>query len=166
MLVPEPRRPRPTGSLNAPGRPLKRTLGIARTQKLDGPWTIDPHPVLPPEHQIENSALYFEPTIETWFLFTNHIGLDKQGEYTESIWTYWSRDINHWEPDHRAVVLDGANCRWCKRAIGMPSVVKVGDRLALFYDASPTGLDSNMGRDIGLAWLRLPLSVPSPKLSR
>lgn len=152
--------------VNAPGRPLKRTLGIARTQNLNGPWTIDPDPVLPPEQQIENSALYFEPTIKTWFLFTNHIGLDKRGEYTESIWTYWSGDINHWNPDHRAVVLDEANCHWCKRSIGMPSVDEVGDRLALFYDASPTGLDSNMGRDVGLAWLRLPLSVPSLKLPR
>ena len=42
----------------------------------------------------------------------------------------------------------------------MPSVVKVGDRLALFYDASPTGADSNMGRDIGMAWLPLPLKPP------
>lgn len=81
--------------VNAPGRPLKRTLGIARTENLDRPWKIDPDPVLPPEQQIEKSVLYFEPALETWFLFTNHIGLDNQGEYTESIWTYWSHDINH-----------------------------------------------------------------------
>ena len=53
------------------------------------------------------------------------------------------------------MVLDEANCHWCKRAIGMPSVVKVGNRLALFYDASPDGADGNMGRDIGLAQLPL-----------
>jgi predicted GH43/DUF377 family glycosyl hydrolase len=139
---------------------LKRTLGIARTMDLNAPWRIDPKPILPPEQQIENSALYFEPSNRTWFLFTNHIGLDSRGEYTESIWSYWSRDLNHWNPENRAVVLDEANCHWCKRAIGMPSVVKVGNRLALFYDASPDGADSNMGRDIGLAWLPLPLRAP------
>ena len=45
-------------------------------RNLDGAWQIDPRPALPPEHQIENSALYFEPSNRTWFLFTNHIGLD------------------------------------------------------------------------------------------
>ncbi len=143
-----------------PGRPLKRTLGMARTENLDGPWKIDSDPILPPEQQIENSALYFESSSQTWFLFTNHIGLDKQGEYTESIWTYWSQDLNQWNANNRAVVLDESNCNWCKRSIGMPSVVKMGNQLALFYDASPTGADSNMGRDIGLAWLSLPLRAP------
>jgi predicted GH43/DUF377 family glycosyl hydrolase len=139
---------------------LLRTLGIARTKNLDGPWQIDAHPALPAEQQIENSALYFEPSTKTWFLFTNHIGLDDQGEYTESIWAYWSSDLNRWNPEHRAVVLDQSNCKWSKRSIGMPSVVPVGQRLALFYDASGTS-GGNMGRDIGLAWLDLPLKPPA-----
>jgi predicted GH43/DUF377 family glycosyl hydrolase len=139
---------------------LLRTLGIARTKNLDGPWQIDAHPALPAEQQIENSALYFEPSIKSWFLFTNHIGLDDQGEYTESIWVYWSSDLNRWNPEHRAVVLDQTNCKWSKRSIGMPSVVPVGQRLALFYDASPSS-GGNMGRDIGLAWLDLPLKPPA-----
>src|SRR5487761_2217185 len=42
-------------------RRLLRTLSIARTKNLDGAWEIDPNPALPPEQQIENSALYFEP---------------------------------------------------------------------------------------------------------
>jgi hypothetical protein len=42
----------------------------------------------------------------------------------------------------------------------MPSVVPVGQRLALFYDASPSS-GGNMGRDIGLAWLDLPLKPPA-----
>lgn len=143
---------------NEPKHRLLRTLSIARTRNLDGPWEIDPRPALPPEHQIENSALYFEPANATWFLFTNHIGLDEEGEYTESIWVYWSQDLNQWTPEHRAVVLDRTNCHWSKRCIGMPSVVPVGQRLALFYDASTTR-SGNMGRDIGLAWLNLPLKV-------
>ncbi len=142
-----------------PKRRLLRTLSIARTNNLDGTWKIDPQPILPPEHQIENSALYFESSNRTWFLFTNHIGLDKEGEYTESIWVYWSRDPNNWNPEQRAVVLDQTNCGWSMRCIGMPSVVPVGRRLALFYDASTTS-SGNMGRDVGLAWLGLPLKVP------
>jgi predicted GH43/DUF377 family glycosyl hydrolase len=142
-----------------PKRRLLRTVSIARTRNLDGTWEIDTQPALPPEHQIENSALYFEPATRMWFLFTNHIGLDGQGEYTESIWVYWSRDLNHWHPEQRAVVLDQTNCKWSKRCIGMPSVVRVGSRLALFYDSSAmrTG---DMGRDVGLAWLNLPLKAP------
>jgi hypothetical protein len=48
----------------------------------------------------------------------------------------------------------------------LPSVVRVGDRLALFYDGNgdakmPAGVKSHMNRDIGLAWLRLPLVPPT-----
>jgi predicted GH43/DUF377 family glycosyl hydrolase len=142
-----------------PTRSLLRTLSIARCKNLDGAWQIDSQPALPPQHQIENSALYFETSNQTWFLFTNHIGLDRAGEYTESIWVYWSQELNHWNPAKRAVVLDRQNCRWSRRAIGMPSVVRIGPRLALFYDAS-TSTDDNMGRDVGLAWLSLPLQPP------
>jgi predicted GH43/DUF377 family glycosyl hydrolase len=138
---------------------LLRTLGIARTKNLDGAWEIDAQPALPPEQQIENSAVYFEASNQLWFLFTNHIGIDEKGEYTESIWVYWSRNLNVWNPERRAVVLDQNNCKWSKRCIGMPSVVRVGPRLALFYDASTTQ-SSNMARDVGLAWLRLPLTPP------
>jgi hypothetical protein len=119
-------------------RRLLRTVSIARTKNLDGTWEIDAEPAVPPEHQIENSALYFEASNRTWFLFTNHIGLDAGGEYTDRIWVYWSQDLNHWNPEQRAVVLDQTNCAWSRRCIGMPSVVPVGWRLALFYDASTT----------------------------
>jgi hypothetical protein len=42
----------------------------------------------------------------------------------------------------------------------MPSVIVVGNRLAVFYDAPAGSSTSHMGRDIGLAWLELPLSPP------
>jgi predicted GH43/DUF377 family glycosyl hydrolase len=141
-------------------RHLKRTLSIARTRDLDGPWALAEEPILPPEQQIENSALYFEQSNKTWFLFTDHIGIDDRGEYTDSIWVYWSKDLNNWDAAKRAVVLDRSNCRWSKRCIGMPSVVPGDRRLALFFDASATSLDNNMQRDIGLAWLQLPLNPP------
>jgi predicted GH43/DUF377 family glycosyl hydrolase len=137
----------------------KRTLGIARTKDLDGAWTVDPEPIVPLEEQIENSSLYYEKSIETWFLFTNHIGIDG-GEFTDAIWVYWSKDLNQWNAKNKAVVLDGQNCTWSKKCIGLPSVVRVGERLALFYDAPSGNSTSHMRRHVGLAWLDLPLKVP------
>jgi len=135
----------------------KRTLSIARTRDLNGPWTIDPQPIVPVEEQIENSSLYYEKKNKTWFLFTNHIGIDGE-EFTDAIWVYWSKDLNKWDPANKAVVLDGQNCTWSKKCIGMPSVVRVGNRLAIFYDAPGGDSTSHMRRSIGLAWMDLPLS--------
>lgn len=138
---------------------VQRTLGIARTKDLDGSWTVDSHPMVPIEEQIENSTLYYEKSNKTWFLFTNHIGIDR-GEFTDAIWVYWSKDINKWNPKNKAVVLDGQNCSWAKKCIGLPSVVQVGNRLALFYDAPKGKSTSHMKRNVGLAWLNLPLAIP------
>lgn len=138
---------------------VRRTLGIARTKDLDGPWTVDPEPLVPIEEQIENSALYYEKSNSTWFLFTNHIGVGR-GEYTDAVWVYWSKDLNKWDPKNKAVVLDGQNCTWSKKCIGLPSVVPVGQRLALFYDAPGGNSISHMKRSVGLAWLDLPLGHP------
>jgi predicted GH43/DUF377 family glycosyl hydrolase len=146
-------------------RPTRRTLSIARTKNLDGPWTPDADPIFPLAEQVENSSLYFEPGNRTWFLFTNHVGLDKQhGEYTDAIWVYWSSDLNHWKAANKAVVLDGSNCSWSKTCIGLPSVVKLNHRqLAVLYDAPGGTSTSHMRRDVGLAWLKLPLEVPTEK---
>lgn len=141
-------------------RCVQRTLGIARTKNLDGPWTVDPEPMVPIEEQIENSSLYYEKSNKTWFLFTNHIGVDKH-EYTDAIWVYWSKDLNRWAPENKAVVLDGRNCSWSTKCIGLPSVVPCGKRLAVFYDAPGGDSTSHMNRDVALAWLDLPLSPPS-----
>ena len=138
---------------------VQRTLGIARTKNLDGVWTVDPQPMVPIEEQIENSTLYYEKSNKTWFLFTNHIGIDG-GEFTDAIWVYWSKDLNKWDPENKAVVLDGKNCSWSKKCIGLPSVVQVKNKLALFYDAPGGNITSHMKRNVGLAWLDLPLSVP------
>ena len=133
-------------------------IGLARTRDLDGKWTLDPKPLLPGDEVCENSSLYHEPRNDTWFLFSNHI--DPALGCTDSIWVHWSRDLTRWDPAHKAVVLDGRNCPWSKKCIGMPTVIPVGDRLALLYDA-PGGDDvGHMNRDIGLAWLDLPLMPP------
>ena len=119
--------------------------------------------VVPLEEQIENSSLYFEESSKVWFLFTNHIGIRPQThqEYTDAIWVYWSHDLTRWNPEDKAIVLDSHNCTWSENVIGLPSVLRVGNRLALYYDGY-TGEDFwHMGRDIGLAWLPLPLIAPS-----
>jgi len=144
--------------------PILRTVGIARTSDLDKSWSIDPRPILPPSEQIENTSLYYQEQTEIWFLFTNHVGLKENLEYTDAIWMYWTKDLEQWDPDHKAVVLDGSNCIWSKEIIGLPSVVRSGNRLAILYDGYagrgiPEGAASHMRRDIGLAWLKLPLDV-------
>jgi hypothetical protein len=150
-----------SSTAHKPGNPsVQRTLAIARTQDLDGPWTPDPKPIVPIEEQIENSSLYYEKTNKTWFLFTNHIGLEG-GEYTDAVWVYWTRDLNEWNPDHKAVVLDGKNCGWSKKCIGLPGVIQVGERLAVLYDAPGGESKDHMQRDIGLSWLKLPLVPPA-----
>ncbi len=145
---------------------IKRTLGLARTDNLDATWTVDVEPVLPLEEQIENSSLYFEKSNGLWFLFTNHIGVatgvaavSPQGspEYTDAIWVYWSSDPTRWSPDQRAVVIDASDTGWSPRVVGLPSVVEVGNRLALYYDGSTRDAIDHGLRDIGVAYLHLPL---------
>ncbi len=131
-------------------------IAIARTKNLESKWTFDPEPMLPWTDTCENASLYFEPANQTWFLFCNHINVS----YTDAIWVYWTKDLNHWNSDAKAVVLDGANCHWSHACIGLPSVIKAGNRLAVFYDAPGGESTSHMNRDVGLAWLDLPLCPP------
>jgi predicted GH43/DUF377 family glycosyl hydrolase len=141
--------------------PTRRTLSIASTTNLEGSWTVDNAPLFPLSEQVENSSLYFEESNRTWFLFTNHIGIDHGHEYTDAIWVYWSKDLNHWNEANKAIVLDGKNSKWSERCIGLPSVLRYGNRLAIFYDAPGGTSTSHMKRSIGLAWLKLPLTPPS-----
>jgi len=138
----------------------KRTLGIARTKNLDGPWVLDEQPIFPSSEQVENSSVYYDEKNRTWYLFTNHIGIDSSGvEYTDAIWVYWSKDLNHWDTRNKAVVLDGSTCTWSKGAIGMPSVIKAGNRLAMLYDGFEGHSMGHMKRNIGLAWIELPIKI-------
>lgn len=140
---------------------LQRTLGLAHAMHPDGPWIMLDQPILPQQEQVENSSLYHEPANDLWFLFTNHIGTDDAGsEWTDAIWVYWSDNPTRWNPSNKAIVLDGENCSWSEQCIGMPSVVRVGDRLAMFYDAPGSDSRSHVNRDIGLAWFDLPLCPP------
>jgi len=140
---------------------IKRTIGIARTKDLNGPWAIDDKPIFPPTEQVENSSIYYEEKNKTWFLFTNHVGIDSSGtEFTDAIWVYWTRDLNHWDTLNKAIVLDGTNCTWSKGVIGMPTVIKQGKKLALLYDGFEGRDLGHMRRNIGLAWLELPIRIP------
>ena len=76
---------------------------------------------------------------------------------------YWSKNLDKWGPEDKAVVFDGNSCTWSNKCIGLPSVVKVDNRLALFYDAPEGNSISHMKRHVGLAWLNLPLSIPRLK---
>ncbi len=148
------------------GSPTKRTLSYARTKDLDKPWVPDLEPILSLDEQIENSSVYYQETNKTWFVFTNHVGIRDGLEYTDAVWVYWTKDLNHWNPENKAVVLDSSNCIWSKHIIGLPSVIKRGKRLAIFYDGNkakeiPAGANSHMNRDVGLAWLELPIRLPS-----
>jgi predicted GH43/DUF377 family glycosyl hydrolase len=138
---------------------IHRTISIARTKDLNGQWVIDPQPIVPAAEQIENTSLYFEPANQYWFLFTDHIGMEHD-EYTDAVWVYWTKDLNHWNAADKAVVLDGSNCKWSHKCIGLPGVIKAGKRLGVLYDAPGGESTSHMGRDIGLAWLELPLTPP------
>jgi hypothetical protein len=148
--------------------PIRRTLGIARTKDLNGPWQLDPEPIVPLAEQVENSSLYYEPVSRTWWLFTNHVGLRDGLEYTDAIWVYWTTNLDRWQPANKAVVLDASNCNWSRHIVGLPSVVQVSRRLAIFYDGNAaeqmaTGVKSHMNRDVGLAWLELPLVAPTTR---
>jgi predicted GH43/DUF377 family glycosyl hydrolase len=141
-----------------------RTLGLATTKNLNGPWKVSEKPLFPASEQVENSSLYFDEKLKTWFLFTNHIGITTHGEeYTDAIWVYWSKNLYSWNKDNKAIVLDSENCLWAKGAIGMPSVIQVGDKLALLYDAPGGESISHMHRNIGLAWIKLPLDLSKIK---
>jgi predicted GH43/DUF377 family glycosyl hydrolase len=142
-----------------------RSIGIARAASINGTWQPDKNPILPENEQIENSSLYYQEITRTWFLFTNHVGTHEGRDYTDAIWVYWTNNLDKWSAANKAVVLDGSNCSWSKKIIGLPSVLKVDNRLVLFYDGyagdtTPVGSDVHMRRDIGMAWLELPIKLP------
>jgi len=137
---------------------VRRTISIARTTDLNGEWTLDATPALPVTENLENSSVYYEPTSKTWFLFTNHIG----NRCPDAVWVYWTTNVNVWNPACKAIVLDGSNCTWSSQCIGMPSVVQVGDKLVLFYDAPGGDSVNEMRRSVGMATLQLPLKVLDP----
>ncbi len=134
---------------------------IARTKDLSKPWTIDAKQQL--TLPVENSSIYYEPSNGYYWMFLNHIRLYPY-PHTDATYVFWTKDPNKWSDRDHAVVLDGRNSKWSKTITGMATVTKVGNRLAIFYDANDSTDPGHMGRDIGLAWMDLPLSPEKVKL--
>ena len=82
---------------------------------------------------------------------------------TDAIWVYWSSDLDHWNSAQKAIVLDGAGSSWSHTILGLPSVVPQGHRLAIYYDGLAESGLTHMRRDIGLAWVDLPLRIPEER---
>lgn len=146
---------------------LARGVGIARTDdllagddwdKTEGNfWTVDPEPVIPLEDDVENATVWHEEETGRWYMFVNHV--HASNTYTDAVWVYWTDDPNHWDPENKAEVISSETCTWTHGAIGMPTVTRVGNRLAMVYDGSTAGNTSHLERDIALAWLDLPLKI-------
>jgi hypothetical protein len=138
------------------------TLGLARAATPDGPWYVDPVPLLPASERLENAALHHDAASGLWWLFADHIGTMNGSDgllYTDAIWGYVSSDPTSFSPTQRALVLDGRSTSWTK-VIGMPSVVPMDGGLALFYDGiAGKQRTDHMDRDIGMAFLPLPLTL-------
>ena len=157
-----------SGSGNGDGT-VRRSIGIARTNDLGTAdaynalnpnfWSIDANPIVPATEDIENSSIYYEPANGYYFLFTNHIF---NNAYTNAVWVYWTKDIDHWNVNDKAVVVDINNNSWAKGAIGMPTVVqKDSSTLALVFDGCVGTSTSHLNREIGLVYLSLPLQIPT-----
>eukprot|EP00698_Gefionella_okellyi_P026091 TRINITY_DN9844_c0_g1_i1.p1 TRINITY_DN9844_c0_g1~~TRINITY_DN9844_c0_g1_i1.p1 ORF type:complete len:347 (+),score=60.31 TRINITY_DN9844_c0_g1_i1:81-1121(+) len=136
-----------------------RSIALATTRNLNSSWEVAAEPLLPETEQIENSSMYFDEESRYWFMFVNHIQ-QPSNAYTDAVYVYWTRDRFVWNVDNKAVVLDGQNCLWSSLCIGLPSVLQVGNRLAVFYDAPGGTSTSHMQRSVGLAWMSLPLYPP------
>ncbi len=145
----------------------KRSVGIAKTDNLstcddfdkeDGNfWIKDPDPVIPPEDDIENTSIFFEESSGLYWMFTNHI---YNNSYTDSVWVYWSDDLEKWNPANKAIVIDSSVSSWAKGAIGMPAVIKKDENtLALLYDAVKGNGTGHLDRHIGLAEIKLPIKL-------
>ena len=148
--------------------PIRRTLSIARTKNLDGPWTPAPEPDpaceasrwRTPRSTTRRRTRPGSCSPTTW----GSTGF----EYTDAVWVYWSKDLNNWDPDHKAVVLDRSNCSWSKYIVGPAlgaSATATGwpcSTMATRRPRWPAGVKSHMHRDIGLAWLQHPLTPPGP----
>jgi predicted GH43/DUF377 family glycosyl hydrolase len=135
--------------------PMNRTVGLTWTRNLSEPWR-SLEPILPASEQVENASIWHDEASGMWYLFVNHVTDPYWWRPASAVRLYWSRDYRRWNPLDKAVVLDGSNCAWAPHlGIGMATVIQVGQRLAMVYDAQP----DNGPRSIGLAWIDLPIHL-------
>jgi predicted GH43/DUF377 family glycosyl hydrolase len=142
-----------------------RSIGLAQTNSLDtydafdaatpNFWEVSANPLFPLKDDLENASIYYEEENGYYFMFVNHVF---ENAYTNSIWVYWSKDVEYWDENNKAIVIDKFASTWAHGAIGLATVVRKDDRtLALVYDAVEGEGTGHLGRSIGLATLSLPL---------
>lgn len=142
-----------------------RSIGIARTNDLsvhdnwdaENPnhWKMDEKPLLPFCEDLENASIYYEESNGYYFMFVNRV---HDNAYTNAVWVYWSKDLEHWNVEDKAVVLDKTNCTWAKGTIGLGTVVKKDDNtLAMLYDAEEGDGTGFLNRQLGFLTIALPL---------
>lgn len=108
---------------------IARTNDLSATDAYDATnpnfWSIDQNPIIPYTEHVENTSIDYEPSNGYYFLFTNYI---KDSSYTDACWVYWTKDVENWDENNKAVVMDGTTSTWAHGAIGMPTVVKKDDK--------------------------------------
>jgi hypothetical protein len=105
----------------------------------------------------ENATIFYDEYTGWYYLFTNQFSDDFT--HTDCNIVYWTKDPNHWDPEHCAVVNDQKSSKdnWATGAIGMPSVVRVDkETVAIIYDAQEGSSITHVGRKLGLAYWKLP----------
>lgn len=105
----------------------------------------------------ENANYYYDPVSGYHFLFTNQFNQDYT--VTDCNVVYWTKDIEHWDDRHSAVVVDGRCTKdgWATGSIGFPSVVRVDDEtLLLVYDAIAGDWFRHTPRHIGYGYWKIP----------
>jgi hypothetical protein len=138
------------------------SIGLARADRLDGPWTVAAEPLLPLSERLENAAVFHDDVTQLWWLLANRVtavpGLDG-ALFTDAILAYWAPSWDGFTTERSTVLLDGSTCTWSS-VIGMPSGAPVGDRVALFYDGRADGSTGHMSRDVGMCLLSMPRCPP------
>lgn len=105
----------------------------------------------------ENANYYYDSASGYHFLFTNQF--NQTYNATDCNVVYWSRDVENWDDDCSAVVVDGRCTKddWATGAIGFPSVVPLdGQTLLLVYDAQKGNSIMHTGRHIGYSVWKIP----------
>lgn len=136
-------------------------VGLAKTTNLSSTWSVTQSIIT--SDPVENTSLYYEVMNGLWWLFTNHIGPDANGiNFDDSVWVYWSPSLTTWNESNKAVVLNRTNTQFGTGRVGLPSVLRVQNRLAVLYDGggTPDNVFYNLNCSVALAWIELPLQPP------
>lgn len=124
-------------------------IGLARAAALEGPWTVDPDPVLEPgpsgswDDRVvgEPAVLRRDDGYHLWFLGKGRDGTDAIGYATSPDGVTWTKHDDPATADERLAASDPVlvgEGGWNDGDIGDPSVLETDDGLLLFYDNADT----------------------------